>query len=170
MAWPLCATASQPWQHRGVPDQSPVPAGLGCPELLCVCWKCLKLRGLHPVRRQSHNCCLKRKALSSSPTDASPDEQALGNEEPGRAQSVPSLCPCSPCPAKPLEISALTYCSSSFSLLWLYGINPAPEEGPPVWQSLSHQSHPSLMFLNHASKVLVLCRAAGYCGPPGKTL
>lgn len=91
-----------------VPNQSPVPKGLCCPELLCMCWKCSEQIGLHPLRRQSHNSCLEMKALSSSGhLDACPDEQALSNEMPGkdllhkarmaweRAKPVPLLTPTS---------------------------------------------------------------------------
>lgn len=119
--------------------------------MLCMCWKCPERTRLRPLQRQSHNCCLKRKALSPGHLDSCSDEQPLSFQIPGRAllhtarlpqacaQPVPSLCPCSPCAHQHELCRSLLSLTAPPFLSCAYIVQTLPsDEGAPLWWSLSH--------------------------------
>lgn len=122
--WPgrhMCCSVTA-WE---VPNQSTVPKGMCCLECSVCAGSARSKHGLSPAKALPE----KRSPLSQpsgfpvlmSSNSALRVLAELYFTQHGCLRAVPSLCPCSPWPARALEISGLTYCSS-FSVLCLQGL------------------------------------------------
>lgn len=110
------AAAPRPRQHREAPNQSRVPKGPCCPQLLCMCWKCLGQTGLRPLQRQLQSLSGKEKlflfgiwtSVLMSRTSVLRSLAELCFNQQAWHCSQPSLSCHALGPREALEISALT--------------------------------------------------------------